>query len=318
MGLTEAQLAFRRGHIGGSEIAAVVGVNPYAGPHAVWLDKMGLESPRGENPRMTWGSLHEPTILPHFAKVNGVVARTAKEVWPRSVDGTLRSENHPVAGASPDGVVLDSDGEPFNLVQIKCAFERGVDAWGDSGDVDGVPQHVICQGVWEQLVAGVHGGHFVMLANGWDYRQYPMVWDADLAGSLLEEAEKFWRDFVVTKREPPVDGKGATSDWLARRFAKNNGRMLPPPAGAYDLALEYKRGHSLESEGKEIKEQAGNQLRALIGDADGFDAPGLKVTWKTQNGAPAYKAIAETLNAPAALIKQHTPTIRMLRVTVGS
>src|SRR5205823_13949319 len=61
-GSPEWHAARARG-LGGSEIAAVLGLSPWESKFSLWHRKMGLASPVVETDEMYWGKLHEPTIL---------------------------------------------------------------------------------------------------------------------------------------------------------------------------------------------------------------------------------------------------------------
>ncbi|HET7136080.1 MAG TPA: YqaJ viral recombinase family protein [Casimicrobiaceae bacterium] len=313
MGLTDAQLTFRRSGIGGSEIAAVVGVNPYMKPIDVWLAKKGLAEVT-HNEKMEWGLRLEPAALAKYGEQKGVEVLHPREYFPESVDGTVRHPTHKFAIATPDGIVKTP-----RRVQVKCAFDFGALAWGESGDAEGVPEHVIVQSTWEGLVTGIHDADIVALINGYDFRVYPVAWDADLAGMLLEQAERFWKENVEGNVQPSGASDTLTK-YLRDRYSKTTGKVLPPPVGLYELAKQYDAARAACEAAEERKESLGNEIRKLIGENDGFEGPGIKATWKWQNGQPAYKAIAEELagaaGIPTAIRAKHTGRKRVLNVKV--
>ena len=311
MGLTERQLKLRRHTVGGSEIAALVGLHPYMKPIDVFLSKTG-RSDLIANDKMEWGLRHEPAMRAKHATLHGVRVLEAAEAFPASVDGTVRHPDHPIASCTPDGIIM----EPQYRIQMKCGFEHGAKAWGESGDPDGVPEHVVLQSIWEGFVTEIRPAMIIALINGWDYREYPTSHDQELAETLLGHAERFMRDYVANDVAPPVDGSESSAAYLRERFKRNNGKMLPAPAGAMKLAVDYKCASDDEKAAKARKDEAGNLLRDLIGDFDGLEAPGLKVSWKAQDATPNYKAIAEVLGATPELIAKHTPQHRVIRVTV--
>jgi hypothetical protein len=100
-------------------------------------------------------------------------------------------------------------------------------------------------------------------------------------------------------------------------FKRNNGTLLPASDDAISLALQYMAARDDEKAAIDRKDTAGNALRALIGEADGFEWCGGKATWtRDAKGKPSWKAIAEALNAPAALVAAHTGEPgRVLRVS---
>jgi putative phage-type endonuclease len=52
--------AARRNGVGGSEIAAVMGLSPYESRFSLWHRKQGMVNPVDENPQMYWGKLLDP------------------------------------------------------------------------------------------------------------------------------------------------------------------------------------------------------------------------------------------------------------------
>lgn len=71
----EEWLETRRGGIGGSDISAIAGMNPWRSPLAVYLDKRGEIEDGPDNERMYWGRQLEDVVARHFAEVNNVKIR---------------------------------------------------------------------------------------------------------------------------------------------------------------------------------------------------------------------------------------------------
>lgn len=67
MSLTPEQIALRRNTLGASEIAAVCGMDPFAGPWDVWADKLGLDI-REEFAESDMGHLFERPLLEHYSQ----------------------------------------------------------------------------------------------------------------------------------------------------------------------------------------------------------------------------------------------------------
>ena len=52
----------RRTGIGGSDVAAVLGLNPWKTPLDVWNDKLGLSEDKGMTEPAYWGTVLEDTV----------------------------------------------------------------------------------------------------------------------------------------------------------------------------------------------------------------------------------------------------------------
>ena len=65
-------LAWRRGGIGGSDIAAILSLSPWQSPWSLWADKTGLAADTHENEAMEAGRWLELAIGPWFADRTGL------------------------------------------------------------------------------------------------------------------------------------------------------------------------------------------------------------------------------------------------------
>ena len=84
--LTQAQIDIRKTGIGASEIGAVAGLSPYAGPLDIYLRKLELvEDNAGE--AALWGQRLEPIIAEEYERRTGIklsqgeTRRHPKEPW---------------------------------------------------------------------------------------------------------------------------------------------------------------------------------------------------------------------------------------------
>jgi putative phage-type endonuclease len=97
-----------------SDIASVVGLNPYTSRAQVFKRKTGQTKPFRGNAATRRGTRLEPEALAHYERVTG------KQLWPEDVGLTLHPE-YDVLGGSPDGITLDGV-----LVEIKCPLTRAI------------------------------------------------------------------------------------------------------------------------------------------------------------------------------------------------
>jgi putative phage-type endonuclease len=68
-------LEIRKAGIGGSEVAAILGLSPWSSPVDVWLDKTGRSEPKPENDAMRWGNLLEGIVAKEYAMQNNATVR---------------------------------------------------------------------------------------------------------------------------------------------------------------------------------------------------------------------------------------------------
>ena len=119
----EAFLAERMKGIGGSDVAAILGLSKWSTPYDVWQSKLGLADPTPDNDAMKWGRLLEPVVRQAYAERTGLAVAVPSD--------PLVMPGYDFARANLDGIREDG-----RIVEIKTA--RYADGWGDEGS-DEVP-----------------------------------------------------------------------------------------------------------------------------------------------------------------------------------
>lgn len=271
MPLSDKDIAERMTGIGASEIAAVADLDPFRGPTDVWLDKMGLAR-RTESVAQWSGHKLEPVIAEMYAERTGATL----------VDGggTVR---HPTVAWAVATVDRRAAPGPAPLVEIK-----NVGAWALRQWREGAPVEKVLQAQWQMFVCDEPLVHVAALIGGTDFRIYPVQRDEELIGWLAEIAAKFWRDYVEA-RTPPPDDPEERKRALDALYPKGNGLLLPASAEAEALHERMVRIAARKAEIAEEEAAAENEVKELIGEADGVD--GL-FTWREWRGKIDWKAAA--------------------------
>jgi putative phage-type endonuclease len=310
LGLSEKQQLLRTTGIGASEVFDVIngGITTYA-------RKVGEADPFEGNSLTEFGHRVERVIGEAWAERHqGVRIYTP---------GTLRHPQHEWALASPDRVVAPVGlGRPAretwqSLLEIKTVFFSGSE-YGEGADE--VPEKHLVQVQWQLEVVGLEEATLVALVNG-DYREYPIRRDREVGGMLLEVVGRFWRENVLARVPPPVNGTEAYTAYLKRRHPRDAGPLLPATPELRDLVAMVKEAKARLKAAEEAEATVVNLLRAQLGDAAGVE--GL-CTWKSNKDSPKtdWEAVAKALlvHAPegmaARLISESTttrPGARVLR-----
>lgn len=193
----DAWLAQRRTGIGGSDVAAILGLSPWRTPYQVWEDKTGRSEEQPETPALYWGRLLEDPIRQAYADRTGLTVTKP--------DRMFTSEEHPFMLANLDGIASDG-----RIVEFKTTSRA--DGWGEEGS-DEIPDHYQTQVQHYMSVMGVERADVGVLIAGRDFRIYTVEADAELQQMLIEEEAKFWE--LVKTDTPP--GVNCTTD-AARRW----------------------------------------------------------------------------------------------------
>lgn len=111
----EAWMNYRHMGIGGSDVAALLGVSKWKSELDLWLEKTNQTDDLAvENEVMQWGTIIEPVIRNHFAAVTG------KRVL--EVKAMLQCPQRSYMLANIDGLTEDDNGNPA-ILEVKTASE---------------------------------------------------------------------------------------------------------------------------------------------------------------------------------------------------
>lgn len=262
----EAWLDQRRKGVGGSDVAAIMGLSPYRGAYEVWAEKSGLiEAPDiSDKPAVVWGNILEPVVGDHYAENH-----PDREV--RRLNAVCQSIERPWAQASLDYEVKDPE-LGWGVLEIKTAGQRSEGKWDD-----GVPLFYQTQVAHYLSVTGRAFADVAVLIGGQDYREYRIMRDEDDIRAVESAVDEFWQR-VQTGDEPPVDGSPGEAEALLKRHQTSDGEVwdcgdMPREVADY---IYYKE---TADAAKERLEKAGNALKRLIGDHKGIKCPDYIVTW---------------------------------------
>lgn len=271
LGLSEKQQALRLTGVGASEVWDVLngGILTYA-------RKVGEAEPFEGNSLTEFGHRIERVIAEAYAERHpGIRVFTP---------GTLRHPKHEWALATLDRVVAPPGvGRPARAqwiegLEIKVSFFSDAD-YGEGADE--VPEKYAAQVQWQMEVADLEQVTLVALVRG-DYREYPIKRDREMGAMLLDIVGRFWRDNVLARVPPPVDGSKAYTDYLRGRYPKDRGPVLAPTPEAVDVVARLRAAQAESKRAEKAEELVKQQLMKLIGDAAGIE--GL-CTYKTQAGS---------------------------------
>ncbi len=179
--------------LGGSTIAAAVGVDPYCSPIRLWLD-MIHEREREESEAMRWGTLLEPLIIDEVESLGYIVRR---ETLFEYVD----DEREWLIG-HPDAFILD-DGDysrpPSAVLEVKTANQWAARANGP------IPVNYQAQAQTYMHLTGTNRALLATLVGGQRLELHELARSQHAIDTLLALAERFMR-YVWEREQPPPQG----------------------------------------------------------------------------------------------------------------
>lgn len=194
--LTKSQKTKRAKGIGGSDAAAVCGLNPWKTPYQVWREKFYGESDFVENEKTKLGNHLEPYVLDEYESETGVRLT-------RNID-TLRSLEHEFIIGHVDAL----DEENGIIVESKVTFNDSM--WG-SAESNDIPDYYLIQGAhYLNIMPHYKAVHFPVLfltryRVGVEIFKYTP--NAELKANLLKKEISFWNNHVVAGVEPELTNR---------------------------------------------------------------------------------------------------------------
>jgi len=262
-----------RNYIGGSDAAAVCGLDPYRTPVHVWLEKTHQVEPRDAGEAASWGKKLEP-LLAEAVEEHGYA------VMPAPDEPFVHREYEWMVG-HVDGFVLEADANPRRSVrgvlELKTASLRFSSQW-DDGQVP-VPyqaqvQHYLA--VTERPFAVVG-----CLIGGQSFVVRRIERDEEAIALITEREAHFW-NLVQTNTPPPPDGSPASTDLLKRLYPQAAGGIVTLDHLGGDLLERYQEARKHAKRWAEEEQAIENQVKAELKDADvGTLAGSPAFTWKS-------------------------------------
>lgn len=176
--------------IGSSDIAGILGHNPWKSPREVWAAiRRGLDLEEIDSPDIKRGTFGEPLAAEEYVRRTGRSIRRLP---------TRRHKLYPFLIASPDRMITSE--ETTGGLEIKAPRSSTFRRWSSTG----VPAYVLLQAQWQAAVSGWEWGSiFAFSLDDWDGIEFDYRLDADLGSAMVERAVDFWNSYVVPDLEPP-------------------------------------------------------------------------------------------------------------------
>ena len=310
-----AWLEERRKGIGGSDVAAVLGLNRWRTPLQLWEDKTGRAEPEPTSMAARFGTAFEEFVANEFERRTGMKVRKHKEMIRTGEDGWMI--------ANLDRVIEgDTPGEFDAILECKTASVFKDDEWGPSQEAEivagqivtehEIPLYYETQVQWYLGVTGVSTAYVAVLIGNSDFRIYEVRRDDELIEALQEKCRRFW--FECVKADTPP--KPINVEDVKKLFARDDGEMRE---ATNDEAAEIGELRDLDAQIKALEEQrkaVASKVILAIGQNAGLTIGGKKaVTYKAQTTRRFdQRAFREADPAAFTRFQKETST-RVLRVS---
>lgn len=239
--------------IGGSEIAAVCGLDPYCSPALLAARKLGLVEAKPESQAMRIGKALEPAI----AQLAG---EAGYEVIP-APRLTLIDSERPWCVGRPDGYTVVS--EQRAVAELKAVSERAHRA----GWEDGVPDRYQVQVQWYLHLTNLSYALLAAFVGGQRLELYTLERNDRAITYLLDRAQRFV-DLVKRGQMPEFTGSASEYRDMAMIFRGSPDRIEVEANSEVVRAVERaQRAQRRYEQAREAWEKAAAKVQATMGDA---------------------------------------------------
>jgi putative phage-type endonuclease len=279
--------AQRRVGIGGSDAAAIVGMDPWRTALDVYREKIGEAEERPVTPQMLRGRLLESVVVEEYARLTGKkVRRQPQRAHP----------DFPFIIANLDRQILADDHDGTGLLEVKCpnmhVFLRYTR--------EGLPAHIVVQG---QHYLGVTGyewmSYAIFNADLWKLVHFEIKRDDAFIEGLFEREAMFWREYVEQRVPPPP---------VQITMPAPEGFELPPlgPDSIVqrddqewaDAAENFRAARELRETAEGVEEQAKVRVKELMAEHRVVEGANLRVYNREVPGRKSFDKKALEANKP--------------------
>ena len=258
-------LEHRRKGIGGSDAAAIVGLNPWCSPFDVYADKLGLIPEQEDNEAMRQGRDLEGYVAQRFMEATGKKVRRRNAI--------LQHPEHTFMAANIDRWVV---GENAGLeCKTTSVLNRTKFSQGE------FPPNYYVQCMHYMAVTGAERWYLAVLVLNKAFHVFTIERDEAEIAALVQSEKHFWEEHVLKQIPPAPDGSDSTSEVIKQLYPRAE-REETALFGQEESIEQYlqldKQVKGLTKERDALKQK----LQLELGEAEIGNAKGYIVEWKNQ------------------------------------
>ena len=256
-------LSLRSKYIGGSDAAAVVGLNPWVSPYSLWAEKTGKTPGFSGNLATEVGTYLEDFVAKKFESETGKKVRKANQ--------SFLNSQYPFAIANIDREIVGEDAG----LEIKTTSELNLKKF-NGGEY---PAQYYCQCVHYMAVTGKSRWYLAVLIGNREFMWFVIDRDEAEIAALMDAESDFWK--LVKEDTPPgVDGTQATTEAIKAVYSESNESKVDLYSYASILDQYMALGKQI-NELEEIRDEYANKVKVFMGEAGSGECARYRVSWKS-------------------------------------
>jgi putative phage-type endonuclease len=264
----------RTAFIGGSDVAAILGVSPWKSPFQLYQEKIGdfvEEVTRAKQKMFDRGHRWEPVVVEML--VDELMDR-GHDVQIIDRNARYQDPEFPFLACELDLELL-IDGEETNA-EMKTVHPFAAKDWGDE-DTDEIPIYYAAQGMHGLMIKPRRRCIFAALIGADDLRVHPIERDEETIAAIRAKEIEFWRR--VQERDAPDPETADDVKWL---YARDGGIVMEADEELVRLCEEIRQGKDIAKQCDARIETLSTRLKCAMGHASTLVYQGQRLaTWKS-------------------------------------
>lgn len=262
----EEWLKLRRHGIGGSDAAAIVGLDRYKSAFDVYADKIGLKEEQPDNEAMRQGRDLEDYVAQRFMEATGKKVRRRNAI--------LQHPEYPFMTANIDRwVVGENAGFEAKTTSVlnRAKFNQGE-----------FPPNYYVQCMHYMAVTGADRWYLAVLVLNKAFYVFTIERDEAEIQTLIDAEKDFWENHVLKQIPPAPDGTESTSELIKQLFPEAREREEIALYGHEDKIQQYLELDAQVKELTQKRDALKQELQLAMSDAEIGRAQGYVIEWKNQ------------------------------------
>lgn len=297
----EEWLEHRKAGIGSSEVATILGLNPYETPYQLWRRKLGLDEPKEETYAMRRGHYLEASVAATWeGELGRVVDKDSEGDW------LIINRERPYLRVSPDRTYTLQDGSK-GILECKTTNLRI--------DPLNVPSQWFTQLQYQLGVAELERGSIAWLMAGYEFGHIDLIFVPDFFERLVEEVDHFVNYHLGEQIAPELRN---VSDVVLRYKTHVAGETKEVDERTYMDWCDLKDVREEIAALTERKDQLEDRLKEAFGSAEALVYDGSTLaTWKSPS-KPTERIDTKALKEahPELVAKFTTQTLGSRRLLI--
>lgn len=286
----EEWLQYRQSGIGSSEVATILGLNPWETPYQLWRQKKGLDAPKEENFAMRAGHYLEDAVSRFWHDETGrdIIKRSA-------IDWLAVNTDKPYMRVSPDRTYWLTDSrKPHDKGILECKTTQM------RVDEDDLPKHWFCQVQYQLGVSELTQGSLAWLTQGREFGYKDIALVPDFFAWITEEVTKFWIDNIQGNVEPEAQ---SVEDVVLKYNRHTDGKIVEVSDDIFTTCNDLKALKEQIAKLDEQKDALEEKIKLGFGDAEAISYGGQTIaTWKAPKPSEKFDS--------KAFVKEHPDTAK--------